>query len=242
MVAPAKYLDNANGARVGEIVVMEDEDIRDEIVGTLTSLGCTVRTVERGDDAVELAEHKQARFFILDIRMGEHRKNEGLDALEEIKGIDENIFVAVYSAYPEWHEQQAKNLGADVFQVKSTDVVGDVQAIAARMLPHALDQLKRTEGARLEVDPEDAEYSREFEKNYNAFQELMSDRRSFEENYNYYVAFVDGEMVGKSTERDDLLSFLISRYPDSPKFYALVQARDTYAIEEVPSPLFEEEN
>src|ERR1041385_1501564 len=139
MAAPAESLSN-DISRLSEIVLMEDEH-NQEIKSALESIGCKVRFVSNRSEAVELAESGKARFFILDIRMGAGpRAAEGLDTLEEIKTLDESICVVIYTVL-ERYEQEARNLGADLFLVKSRNKRQDLIQVAARMLPHALAQL-----------------------------------------------------------------------------------------------------
>src|SRR5712692_18112 len=117
MATAEARIETSNGDEtLSEIVILEDEEVSEEIVRVLKSFGCKTRRVESGDQAVELAEQGEAEFFILDIQMGEHRKNEGLDALEGIKSLDRKNFVAIYSAHPKWYHEQAERLGADVFR------------------------------------------------------------------------------------------------------------------------------
>lgn len=214
-----------------EIVLMEDEDIR-EITTALESNDCKVRLVSGREEAVALAEKGQARFFILDINMGADRFNEGLDTLEEIKKIDEDIFVAIYTRYPtEWYRRQAANLRANFFWVKTPDVNGDIARIVAKMVPYICKW-------RDAPYHEENQYSEEFTLNYNAFQDLVADEKLLAENFSYYVAFVGGQMVKRSKHEDELLSWLISEPTNKPKFYAFVQDPEDDTVEYLPSPLF----
>jgi CheY-like chemotaxis protein len=227
--------DSNQSTALGDIVVMENDDIRSDIIQALRSVGCGARAAGNMNEAICLAESGAGRFFILDIHMGEDRTHEGLDALEEIKGIDENIFVAVYSAHPNWYEKQAMNLGADLFVVKTSDLKKDITEIAAMMLPRALDELTRMRGGG--DDPPESgepENSQEFTINYDAFQKFLADPANREENLDYYVAFVDGEFKGRERDRASLLAWLLSTFPNRPKFYALVQQRED--VEDIPGP------
>jgi ActR/RegA family two-component response regulator len=230
---------NGHGA-VNEIVLMEDGDVRKKIAAAFESRGCRVRHIPSGDDAIQLAESGMGQFFILDIHMGEGRKNEGLNTLEIIKSIDKDIFVAIYTAYPSWYEDQAKKLDADIVVQKSRDVERDIDAIARKMLPHALRVAgkRRKEKGDAKSAPDDPEYSEEFQINYKAYKKLLDDEGWVAENLNYYVAFVDGEPVGREMDRNRLLQWLVADYPDKFKFYALVQGQDEEIVEDVPSPLF----
>jgi ActR/RegA family two-component response regulator len=243
MAAEAKTLIPPQTDAIIDIVVMEDEDMFD-IIAALESHGCRVCLVSSREEAVEMAESKRARFFILDISMGSDRFNEGLDTLEEIKKIDEDIFVAIYTKYPEErYRYQAENLGADLFFAKTPDVRADIRRITERMLPHAFKLLgsEERDKRRPEPDDEEEQYSEEFALNYNAFKDLLADDKSSAENFGYYVAFVNGRMVKRSRDEDELISWLISEHPRTPKFYALVQDEEDEAVEYLPSPLFTED-
>src|SRR6476660_2878429 len=86
---------------LNEVVIMENHDAtRNHIEEVLKSLGFVVHTAKNQDDAIELAEKKGARFFIVDIHMGRNQQQEGLDTLESLKSFDKNIFVGVLSSYP----------------------------------------------------------------------------------------------------------------------------------------------
>ena len=225
-----------------QIVVMEDEDMN-QIIGTLESMECGVSLVSSRDEAVRLAEEGSARFFILDIRMGPDRFNEGMDTLEEIKNIDSDIFVAMYTGYARRdYRDQATNLGADLFVEKKANVTGELGLIVARMWKRYNQQQlsqEQQEGTSFESDEE--QYSPEFALNYNAFQDLLADAELFAEYQNYYVAFIDGKLVRSSSNRDELLSWLIADRTEAPKFYALVHDQDDEPVEWLPSPLSTED-
>jgi CheY-like chemotaxis protein len=232
-VAEAKIKSKRDGDP-REIIVMDDEAISENIVQVLDSFGCRTRRVESGDKAVQAAEKGTGKFFILDIHMGEKRENEGLNALEQIKSIDERIYVAVYSAHPHGYRQQAEKLGADHFQVKSTDVEHDMYEITAKMLPRALEEIADKSGD----SDDDFSASKSFDKNRKAFRRLVENRELFEQHFHNYVGFVNGELVHESRERSDLLTFLRTKYPTEAKFYGFVEGPEDEVCEEVPSPLW----
>ena len=234
--------DTDNFAAIQKIVVMEnDSAVRDEIIETLRDVGCAVRTVFNADQALQLAETNKARFFIIDIRMGDDPKRiiEGLNALEQIKNVDPTIFVAIYSGYPEWYRQQAENLRVDVFVEKSDDLRGDIITIVAKMLPRALELYKRwPNGDDPEDMHEDEDSSEEFAVNYDAYMRFINNEKQFNENLGYFVAFIDGEMAGRDKDRDNLILGLSAQFPNESKFYALVEEEET--IEDVPSAIFDD--
>ena len=221
-----------------EIVLMEDEDM-DQIIKTLDSMECDVYPVSGRDEAVKVAEQGLARFFILDIMMGDdHRFTEGMDTLEVIKRIDSSIFVAIYTRHPRpEYKRQAENLGADLFVDKAGNIDAEMSLITAKVWP----RYTRETFGQADNQADEEQYSPEFALNYHAFQRLLADRDLFAEHYNYFVAFIDGRMVRSSRNEDELLSWLIENPTRAPKFYALVQDQDDEPVECLPSPLFIED-
>jgi len=240
MAATAESLPNGIG-NLSEIVLLEDEHIQ-EIKSALESIRCRVRLVSTREEAVKLAESGRARFFILDIRMGASRSGEGLDTLEEIKSIDETIYVAIYTVL-ERYEQAAANLGADLFLVKSRNKRQDMIKVAAKMLPYALAQLSTESRSKGEVvsDADEPEYSAAFATNLLAFRQSLANEEWLADNLGFYVAFVGGTIVRKEKERQTLLTWLSTHYADTPRFYMLVREEEQEPLEHLPSSLFIED-
>jgi len=98
------------------------------------------------------------------------------------------------------------------------------------MLPRALERIADESDDHLSS-------SKIFDKNREAFGRLVENRELFEQHFHYYVGFVNGELVGESKERSELLSFLRSKFPSEQKFYGFVELPEDEVSEEVPSPL-----
>src|SRR5689334_17133129 len=106
--------------KIDEVAVMEnDSTLMGIYEEPLKRFGFKVQTIGSADEAIHLAEGKNLYNYILDLHMGEDREQEGLDALERLKSIDENIQVAILSGYPEVYRRRAKRLRADIFRTKS---------------------------------------------------------------------------------------------------------------------------
>ena len=123
-----------------KVVILEDmELIREEIQQFIKNeLGWQVIIAKNRNEAVKLCESQEAEFYILDIKLGNERSRsqEGMDTAEEIKAIDENVFVSIFSDYSQSQEFQkrAKKVGVNYFQAKSSPVQEGVSRIAIEML------------------------------------------------------------------------------------------------------------
>ena len=71
--------------------------------------------------------------------------------------------------------------------------------------------------------------------NYAAFQEMKLNQKWLNENLGYYVAFVDGELVGKHRDRKKLLAELRQKFPKKAKFFIKVELDER--IVDISSPL-----
>jgi hypothetical protein len=120
------------------VVVLDDNgNIRDtinEFIGR--ELGWKVIITENREDTVLLCQNKRAVFYILDINLGKERSQEGIDTAEEIKTIDENVFVSIFSGIPnlELYRKRANRIGVDYFEEKSNVVREGVARISLEML------------------------------------------------------------------------------------------------------------
>jgi ActR/RegA family two-component response regulator len=223
-----------------EVVVMEDDATAQSVIKqVMESLSWQVRIVENRQDAVTLARQKYAGFYILDINMGRDRTQEGLDALEQIKEIDRQIFVSIFSGYPSPQvETMASNLEADEFRPKSADLKKDIQAIARKMLQRryqraseikeeAADQLKAIDAQVADPTPIDFmgeldqsavspspdpwfKTDLESDENILAFEALRADEHWRQEHLNQYVAFADGKLIQYQPDKASLLQWLYS--------------------------------
>jgi hypothetical protein len=81
-------------------------------------LGWTVKMAKDSNEVAKYAKNKEAAIFILDNKIG-NNPTEGLEALEKIKNIDENILVAIFSGYP-MYKRQAYNVNRNLvtYEVK----------------------------------------------------------------------------------------------------------------------------
>jgi DNA-binding NarL/FixJ family response regulator len=123
-----------------KVVILEDMSlVREEIQQFIENeLGWQVIIAKNRNEAVKLCESQEAEFYILDIKLGNERSRsqEGMDTAEEIKAIDENVFVSIFSDYSQSQEFQkrAKKVGVNYFQAKSSPVHEGVSRIAIEML------------------------------------------------------------------------------------------------------------
>jgi hypothetical protein len=101
-------------------------------------LGWQVIIAENRSEVVKLCEAHEAEFYILDIKLGSEKdkSQEGIDAAEEIRQIDKNVFVSIFSGVPnlEPHKRMAKRIGVNYFEEKGNVVQEGVSRIAVEML------------------------------------------------------------------------------------------------------------
>ncbi|OUL17875.1 hypothetical protein BV378_37635 [Nostoc sp. RF31YmG] len=224
------------------VVVMEDsKDVQNVIREVIEDkLNWNLKIVSNKEEAVEILEQKQVGFFILDNWVG--NKQEGLDALEQIREVDPTVFVAIFSHY-ERFKNQAYKLGCNLFVEKSPDIRDGINYIATEMLKYRLEVLevfkKKTDEQLLSLNTSESNE----ERNITKYQKLKSDSNWLKENQGKFVALVDGECVKSSdNETDesgiDLLNWLISadKYRDKQRFFAKVE-KELETIDE-PSSLW----
>jgi DNA-binding response OmpR family regulator len=113
--------------------------IREEIQQFIEGqLGWQVVIAKNRNEAVKICETQQAEFYILDIKLGNERSRsqEGMDTAEQIRSIDENVFVSIFSGVPnlEPHKKMAKRIGVNYFEEKGNIVREGVSRIAVEML------------------------------------------------------------------------------------------------------------
>ena len=70
------------------------------------------------------------------------------------------------------------------------------------------------------------EPSPESDINYQAFQQMKADENWFNKHLGYYVAFVDGKLVGEDKDRTRLLVQIRSEFPKKPKLVTQVELDD----------------
>jgi RNase P protein component len=132
--------------------VLEDEtDIGDLIVAALSTFGFEPHRIESVSDALALVRDRGAATFILDVQV--NSRSLGLDVLEELKSLDPNIFVCIYSGYVEKavRRHRADRLRADFVQSKTILPRADLCVIAREVLRHDM-QLARFELELIEVE------------------------------------------------------------------------------------------
>ena len=125
---------------IPKVVILEDMFLlREEIQQFIENeLGWQVIIAENRRQAVGICESQGAEFYILDIKLGNEkdRSQEGMDAAEEIKGIDKNVFVSIFSGVPdlEVYKKMAQKIGVNYFEEKGNVVQEGVTRIAVEML------------------------------------------------------------------------------------------------------------
>jgi CheY-like chemotaxis protein len=125
---------------ISTVVILEDmPEIRAEIKEFIENeLGWQVIIAKNRSKAVEICEAQKAEFYIFDIKLGNEKdkSQEGIDTAEEIKRIDESVFVSILSGVPnlEPHKKMAERIGVNYFEEKGNVVREGVARIAVKML------------------------------------------------------------------------------------------------------------
>lgn len=121
-----------------EVVVMEDSQPAEEALKEVIEgeLGWKVTMAKNSKEVADYAQNKKGGIYILDNKIGDN-PTEGLAALEKIKDIDENIPVAIFSAYPTYKDRAYKiNNNLVIYEVKQsgTRLKENVQHIITKIL------------------------------------------------------------------------------------------------------------
>lgn len=123
-----------------KVVILEDmELIRQEIQQFIENeLGWQVIIAENRSQAIRICESQGAEFYILDIKLGteKDKSQAGIDTAEEIRQIDKNVFISIFSGIPdlEPHKKMAEKIGVNYFEEKGGFVREGVARIAVEML------------------------------------------------------------------------------------------------------------
>ncbi|NET09167.1 MAG: response regulator transcription factor [Symploca sp. SIO2B6] len=118
------------------VVLLEDsEDVREAVREVIKNeFDGDLEIVASKEQAIKILETKKVSLFIFDNSVGDN-KHEGLDALEQVRCENQDVFVAIFSAFPNYKEQAVK-LGCNLFLEKSVDLRSCTRYIAREMLQH----------------------------------------------------------------------------------------------------------
>ncbi len=242
------------GVFKNEVVVMEDSEITEEAIINFMKkeLNWEVITCYDQEEAVGFAQNKRAAFFILDSSI-KNNNQEGLDALERIKEINEKNFVAILSAHPE-NIERANNLQSNLSEEKTHDITKNLQNIAHKMLEYRkkmvenilektnkeleyIDKLERT--YKSQSDPQNTDEHKQ-SANISAYEKSKSNPDWFSEHEGDYVAFVDGEFKFSCKDRGEFFKQLVNsdEYKEKQIFFVKVVEKER-VIEEPTSLWFD---
>ena len=234
-----------------DVVVMEDSEITQDAIRKVLEkeFDLEVKIVESKEEAIRLAENQELQYYILDVNMGNNRRQEGIDALEVIKAINENSFVSILTGYPTPNIQKmASNLGVDFYKKKSVHLEDDIREIASQIKQHKrelleenlqiidelrsdiVDDLKKLDDSHFESPSSE-------DLNIAAYEKLKLDQKWFAKYQGKYVAFIDGGLLGSDEDEQKLLKQLkSSKYQDKPIFFTKVE--ENPRIIDLPSSLW----
>ncbi len=233
-----------------KVIVMEDRVTTQEAIREILEreFNLHVKIVESKEAAISIAEqHQEIQGYILDVQMGNDRQQEGIDALEEIKAINEKSFVSIFTGHPSQEIQKmASKLGADLYREKSTDLENDIRYIGSQIKKRHHDllqkQLETIERLRNDIINE-LEQINQLEKQYNspftysppkenvdidvniaAYEKLKLKEEWFAKYKGKYVAFIDGELIDSDEDEQKLLERLKTlKDQDKPIFFTKVE-------------------
>lgn len=221
-----------------KVVIMDDsEPAQKKIRAVLENeLNWDVLVAENKEEALALLEDG-CSFFIFDNWVGKN-KHEGLDALEQIRAVNNEVFVAIFSAYPHF-KKMAFRLGCSTFEMKSSDLSHGVRRIAIEMLKHLGKTVEHFEGHSNTWNK--PEHEKLDDENLIRYRELITDEVWFQENEGKYVVFVDGNFVKSSRDcsqksKIELLDWLqnAEEYYSKKRFFTQVK-KDVIVIDEPTS-------
>lgn len=215
-----------------EVIVLEDSVQVSEAVHDVIEkdLGWNVIDVSNKEEVAKIIQNKKVTFCLLDNWIDDN-KNEGLDALEQIRSIDKNIFTVIYSAYPSREiERRAINLGVNFIKIKSSNTHQDITEITSEYIKYELKNINYFNNKRQEqlnqLETKKSKLNRnELSINFDAYQKAKLDSEWLKKYQNKHVAFVDGEFVDHDCAKEPLLERLSSNnlFFNKKRFIARVE-------------------
>jgi CheY-like chemotaxis protein len=227
----------SSGILSDKVVIMEDDNdtlvLSKEILREVQLDVCEAHSAE---EVFKYAVTGNVGSYILDINMSDAGKKaqEGLDALEMIRTVDNDAFVAIISGYSREYQNRAQRLHVNFFRAKTFERKNDIYAVLSERLKYFSTKIKH----ECTAGPGQAVSSLEIEDaNLVAFRKLLSNEEWFEKHLGYYVAFVEGNFIAKDKDRQLLLSKVREEFPEKPKFIAEVIAEENEIIFDFPDRL-----
>ena len=241
-----------------EVVVMEDSETTQKAIIRILQREFNLRVtiVDCREDAIDYAEkNREIQLYLLDVHMGNNRQQEGLDALEEIKAINEKSFVSIFTGYPTPEiKKLASKLGADLYREKSFDLENDIREIGLQIKKchrdllqeqlQTIDQLREDVINELEkINKLDKLYDSSStslllkDVNIGAYEKLKLNKEWFATYQGKYVAFIDGTLIASNEQEQKLLKQLkADKYQDKPIF--LTKVEENPRIIDLPTSLW----
>ena len=229
-----------------EVVVMEDNETTQESIRKVieNEFDLEVKIVTSKEEAIDFAENQELQYYILDVHMGNHRRQEGLDALEVIKKINEKSFVSILTGHPSQEiKRMASNLGADLYKEKSVHLEDDIREIALQIKDRKREllqeKLKIIDEFREDIidELEQLDDSSLEDHNIAIYKKLKLDDEWFAKYKGKYVAFIDGDLIYDDEDEQKLLEKLKTmQEKDKPIFFTKVE--ENPRIVDLPSSLW----
>lgn len=243
-----------------EVIVMEDRITTQEAIKEILEreFNLQVKIVDSKEDAIDYAEkNRKIQCYLLDIHMGDDRQQEGIDALEEIKAINEKSFVSIFTGHPSQEIQRmASRLGADSYREKSFDLENDIREIGSQIKKHYRDLLQQQLQTinRLREDAiNELEKINKLDKvydssstsllfkdvNIDAYEKLKLNKEWFATYQGKYIVFIDGKLIASDKDEQKLLEQLkADKYQDKLIFFTKVE-ENTRIVDLPPSLWFD---
>lgn len=121
-----------------KVVVLEDsKSIQKQIKDFIEQeLEWEVLIAKNRDEAHNLHETQGVKFYILDINLGDNRRQEGIDTAQDIKEFDENTYIAIFSGFLSSRQvrKSFRNIKVNHLEEKSENIQVGFCNIAMDML------------------------------------------------------------------------------------------------------------
>ena len=119
------------------VVILEDDaETSNQLRRSFEGLGMHVSSAITAAEAIEHATKDDVGAFIVDVNLGPGRTTEGIHAVERLRGLNPDAFIAVYTSFPLDHVERAREAGADIVLSKAQPAT-DVNRVLEEWLSRA---------------------------------------------------------------------------------------------------------
>ena len=233
-----------------EVVIMEDKkDTQKSIRDILENqYNLNVKIAKDKYEVINFAEDQKHQVYLLDVHMGDDRRQEGIDALEVIKELNADSFVSILTGHPTPEiKKMAYKFGVDLYKEKTVDLEKDIREIALKIKKYNYNLLKErleiVDKCRNEIlskleklgdSPSYSQFSED--SNITTYKKLKLDQDWLAKYQGKYVAFINGELIDSNEDEQKLIEKLKTlKKQDKPIFFTKVE--ENQRIIDLPSSL-----